>query len=93
MEKEERIQRYLERVINENSEGKVSIWEHKHLVNVDNENLFHNMAENTDLNSLYHVHGGLHYILEMGAYPWTFALDNDKTQDFLSKYGDQYLIN
>jgi len=94
----ERCQRYLENLIGNDIEGKIEIWGHKHLVNIDSAEIFHQIAQKLGKTEISAKMGFVYYISvprEEEETPETFtvSLDDYQTKVFISKYGDKYKID
>ncbi|MFH1503056.1 MAG: hypothetical protein ABIE36_00160 [Candidatus Diapherotrites archaeon] len=86
-------QKHLEKLIKNEAEGRIVIWGHKHKIDVEDSNTFHNIAQEMKVKNINNFCGGLHYIGEVEKELWTICLDDELNQAFLDKYGEEYQIN
>ncbi len=86
-------QKHLERLIGSKAEGRIVIWGHKHKIDVEDSNAFHNIAQEMKVKNINNFHEGLHYIGEIEKEFWTICLEEGLNKDFLNKYGKEYKIN
>lgn len=72
---------------------------HKHLIQIESVDSFHQIAQSANISELRNIHGSLDFILDVpnaeSKIPehWTVLLPYEQTRDFLSKYQEKYRIN
>lgn len=86
---ERECKEYLERIIENLDNGKLSFVGHKYQLYVRDVDSFHKIAQATENKEINEVHGGLYYIVDVPrkerglSNHWTVSLDSDENNKFL----------
>lgn len=99
LEVEKECMKYLEKIVGNLNDDKLTLWGHKHMLKVEDADIFHKIVQATGNNKIRDMPGGLCYIVDVPigsgniVAHWTVGLDNEENNNFLNKYRKEYTIN
>ena len=92
----QRCKEYLTELVGNINDDKLVFWPHKSKLVVNDTELFNRVTQALNVKELRNL-GGLNYSMDVPRAEnipehWTVVLYRDYTQEFLTKYGEQYKI-